>query len=236
MNHLVPEQMFSTETDKAQGISAVKALAIASQQGQKIWTINQSNLDLALSRINLGADAENDIRNAVYAGKIATAHEARINFNGWIGEGYILMDPNTGAGGYMISGGGNGSETNIPQSSGLSFFDAMQWVTVLVAVVDTLKVLLSGFKYGGPFALISGYFNVISSIISFNKACGDPYASALMGFAATAMFLLGVLLTVVSGGAALFGPMGFIVSIGIAIMMHVVGLHLSESISNGCRE
>ncbi|WP_151032737.1 hypothetical protein [Cellvibrio sp. KY-GH-1] len=109
MNHLVPEQMFSTETEKAQGISAVKALAIASQQGQKIWTITQSNLDLALSRINLGADAENDIRNAVYAGKIATAHEARINFNGWVGEGYTLIDPNTGAGGYMISGGGNGA-------------------------------------------------------------------------------------------------------------------------------
>ncbi len=74
MNHLVPEQMFSTETEKAQGISAVKALAIASQQGQKIWTITNDNLNLALSRINLGADAENDIRNAVNAGKIATAH------------------------------------------------------------------------------------------------------------------------------------------------------------------
>src|SRR5690606_33203244 len=76
MEHLVPEQMFSTDTDKAQGISAVKALAIASQQGQKIWTINKTNVSLALSRINLGADAEADIRNAVNAGKIATAHEA----------------------------------------------------------------------------------------------------------------------------------------------------------------
>jgi hypothetical protein len=46
MNHLVPEQMFSTETEKAQGISAVKALAIASQQGQKIWTITPDNLEL----------------------------------------------------------------------------------------------------------------------------------------------------------------------------------------------
>lgn len=102
--------MFSTEENRAQGISAVKALALASQQGQKIWTINQSNVNLALSRINLGADAENDIRNAVNAGKIATAHETRINFNGWVGEGYTLIDPQTGAGGYIISGGGNGGE------------------------------------------------------------------------------------------------------------------------------
>ncbi len=110
MEHLVPEQMFSTETEKAQGISAVKALAIASQQGQKIWTIDKTNLELALSKITISADAKTDIRNAVNAGKVVTAHEAQINFNGWVGEGYTLIDPNTGAGGYIISGGGNGGE------------------------------------------------------------------------------------------------------------------------------
>src|SRR5690606_16955221 len=93
MEHLVPEQIFSTEESQAQGISAVKALGIASQQGQKIWAIDKNNVSL-----NLGAEAETDIRNAVNAGKIATAHETRINFNGWVGEGYILLDPNSGAG------------------------------------------------------------------------------------------------------------------------------------------
>jgi hypothetical protein len=114
MEHLIPEQMFSTEAEKAQGISAVKALAIASQQGQKIWTIDQNNVELALSRMTLGIEAENDIRNAVNAGKIATAHENRINFNGWVGEGYTLIDPRTGAGAYMIAGGGNGGELKAP--------------------------------------------------------------------------------------------------------------------------
>lgn len=61
-----------------------------------------------MSKINLGDEAEADIRNAVNAGKRATAHENRINFNGWVGEGYTLIDPQTGAGAYMISGGGNG--------------------------------------------------------------------------------------------------------------------------------
>lgn len=32
-------------------------------------------------------NAENDIRNAVNAGKIGIAHEARLNVNGWVGEG-----------------------------------------------------------------------------------------------------------------------------------------------------
>lgn len=109
--HSIPEDMFSTSQYRAQGISAVKALALASQQGQKIWTIDQTNVDLALARINLSVEAESDIRNAVYAGKTATTHESRINFNGWIGEGYTLIDKNTGAGAYMISGGGNGGQT-----------------------------------------------------------------------------------------------------------------------------
>jgi hypothetical protein len=52
------------------------------------------------------ADAEMDIRNAVNANKIVTAHETQINFNGWIGEGYTMIDPQTGAGAYMIAGGG----------------------------------------------------------------------------------------------------------------------------------
>ncbi len=124
--------MFSTAENKAQGISAVKALAIASAEGhkttgklfctanaarrekcmdalnEKIFTITQSNLELALSKITISSESENDIRNAVNAGKVVTAHEHRINFNGWIGEGYTVIDPQTGAGGYLIAGGGNG--------------------------------------------------------------------------------------------------------------------------------
>ena len=134
MEHVVPEQMFSTETIKAHGISAVKALAIASQQGQKIWVIDKSNVGLALSKINLGADAENDIRNAVNAGKIATAHETRLNFNGWIGEGYTLIDPKTGAGAYMIAGGGNGGFLDYIGDNANNFALALGIAAVLAAL------------------------------------------------------------------------------------------------------
>ena len=109
MEHLVPEQMFSTPEGQAEGISAVKAIALAAAQGQKIWTITRDNLDAALSAINLHADSETEIRNGVNAGNVVTAHEQSINFNGWVGEGYIIIDPTTGAGAYKIAGGGNGA-------------------------------------------------------------------------------------------------------------------------------
>ncbi len=108
MEHLVPEQMFSTAENPAQGISAVKALAIASAEGQRIWTIDQNNLNTALAAINLDTDIENEIRSAVNSGKVATAHEAPVAFSGTTVTGYLLIDPATGAGAYKISGGANG--------------------------------------------------------------------------------------------------------------------------------
>ncbi|WP_084128277.1 transglutaminase-like domain-containing protein [Cellvibrio mixtus] len=188
MEHHVPEQMFSSTTEKAQGISAVKALTIASQQGQKIWTINNANLNLALSRINLGVEAENDIRNAVNEGKIATTHENRINFNGWIGEGYTLIDPNTGAGAYMISGGGNGSETiesDISKRLGWSQYQNVGSSVAVNMVMVGMSVTLS----------------LISNVIQcYQEEIKEIALFALVVIAAVA---LGVLLTGGAGAVAI---------------------------------
>jgi len=100
--HLVPKNLLSIEGRPAHGISAVKALSIASAEGQKIWTIDASNLDNVLGKINLGSDIEQEIRHSVLAGNIATTHESVINYNGWIGAGYLLIDPDIGAGAYKI--------------------------------------------------------------------------------------------------------------------------------------
>jgi len=40
-----------------------------------------------------------------------TTHQADITLNGWTGSGYVILDPETGAGAYKISGGSNGSFT-----------------------------------------------------------------------------------------------------------------------------
>jgi len=80
-------------------------LALASAQGQRIWTITQDNLYDALSSINLGVEIENEIRNAVLAGKVATAHEQPLAFGSGQSVGYTLIDPTTGAGAYLIAGG-----------------------------------------------------------------------------------------------------------------------------------
>jgi len=125
MEHLVPEQMFSTDDAPAQGISAVKAISIANTQGQKIWTIDSSNINIALNEINLASTVEQEIRNSVNAGKVVTTHEQRLSINGWVGEGYIIIDPATGAGAYKIAGGNNGGWLLAVVSGLLSFFETL---------------------------------------------------------------------------------------------------------------
>ena len=88
--------------DCQQAISAVKAIAIAEQQGQKVYTINQQNRATALPKLTIGGDVGDEIRNAINAGKEVTFHEGAINAYGWTGSGYSIIDPDTGVGSYLI--------------------------------------------------------------------------------------------------------------------------------------
>jgi len=164
MEHLVPEQMFSTEEAPAYGISAVKAIALAAQEGQKIFTITQANLDTALSQISLEAEVEQEIRSAVYAGHIVTTHEALVDFYGSLAAGYIIEDPVAGAAAYKISGGGNGGEL---------IFDCG-------VVCNVLKRLLG---------VVSGFASIVATIEHYLKALDS---SMLSVFRNSAKFLNGV--------------------------------------------
>ncbi len=109
LEHSVSEQLFSTPDNPAQGISAVKALQIANDQGIPIYMINQTNIDAILPQLQVDSDVKADIQNAVNAGKEVTVSKTNITVDGWTGCGYIIIDPLTGAGAYMISGGMNGA-------------------------------------------------------------------------------------------------------------------------------
>ena len=125
MEHAVPEQFwvdksqcrYTDETgtiknpakaDCAQAVSAVKAIAIAQVEGQRIYTINQSNAATALAKLPVGGTVGQEIQSAIQAGKEVTVHERGINAHGFSGYGYIITDPDTGGGAYLIEGKGNG--------------------------------------------------------------------------------------------------------------------------------
>jgi len=100
LEHGIFEQIYGGE-----GISAVKALSIANSQGIPIYQITSANLNTVLPQLALSLSVKTDIVNAVNAGKVVTVSQREIRFNGWNGVGYTVIDPTTGAGGYIISGG-----------------------------------------------------------------------------------------------------------------------------------
>ncbi|TDQ45043.1 hypothetical protein EV696_1211 [Permianibacter aggregans] len=157
--HLVPEQLFSTNEQQAEGVSAVKAIAIANGQGQRIYTINQSNLETALSHITLDIDTENDIRAAVESGKQVTTHQNPITYHGWTGAGYIITDTESGAGAYKISGGADGAVLII---LGLAMF----FLSFYVLAASSSALLLSPQFIVAFIALESAAFSLISCGIS----------------------------------------------------------------------
>jgi hypothetical protein len=109
LEHGVPQQLWSSPDDPVEAISAVKALRIANEQGIATYTIDQSNVDAVLPQLQIDSLAKTDIQNAINMGKVVTVSKENIDFNGWIGCGYIILDPDTGAGAYMISEGLSGA-------------------------------------------------------------------------------------------------------------------------------
>lgn len=116
--HAVPEAMFKNpdlamnDPAQPQGVSAVKTLAIAAAQGQKIYTLNQSNQALhgmILQSLQVDQDVKSEIANALAAGREVTVHDKDVTINGWTGSGYIILDnSDSGGGAYKIAGGSNG--------------------------------------------------------------------------------------------------------------------------------
>lgn len=98
-----------TSADCPKAVSAITAITIAHSQGQKLYTIDSSNAATALSKLPVTGAVGNEIRVAIQSGMEITVHEKPITESGWTGYGYIITDPDTGGGGYLIEGGGNGA-------------------------------------------------------------------------------------------------------------------------------
>ncbi len=108
LEHAIPEQMFVTPDNPGEAISAVKALAKATQQGQRIYRITPENQSSTLPNIHHNQLVMDEIRAALAVGKEVTTHTDAVSVPGWTGAGYIIMNPATGIGAYKIGGGMNG--------------------------------------------------------------------------------------------------------------------------------
>jgi transglutaminase-like putative cysteine protease len=108
LEHTVPEQLFARDDAPGEGVSAVRALEKALAAGQRVYHIDVSNQADALRNIRQNALAMAEIRSALAVGREVIVHTDPIAVPGWKGAGYIIFDPQTGAGAWKITGGANG--------------------------------------------------------------------------------------------------------------------------------
>jgi hypothetical protein len=106
---------------RKQAISAVKALEIAKTEGIPLYLIDFGNIGAILPLLQVSQDVKDEIVNSVSAGKNVKISERNVQQDTWEGVGYIIRDPETGAGAYKISGGIAGGEMNYPLYGNILF-------------------------------------------------------------------------------------------------------------------
>ena len=113
--HLITEKLFTdtNNPNRLQAISAVKAIAIAASHGQRIYTLSQDNQSQhasIIASLAINIDVKREISDALAVGREVIVHHEKISAFGFTGVGYIIVDPDTGAGAYKISTGANGAK------------------------------------------------------------------------------------------------------------------------------
>lgn len=213
MEHAVPEESWidkkecrytdsnsniqnPTLTSCAQGISAIKAIAIAQADGQRIYTITPQNAATALPNLPIGGSVGVEIRSAIQAGKQVTVHERAISAHGWMGYGYIVTDPETGAGAYIIEGGGNGGFLDFWENNGTSIGIVLFMLSLIALAYPPATILLVLFRC---FLLFSTFMNILVIKLKV-KDNGCPNGMSALGVSLeVAAFVIGF------GGVVGFG-------------------------------
>ncbi len=90
------------------GLSAMQLIALSSRQAIPIYTITGETINTILPRLAISSEVKSDIQNAINAGKVAIVPEQEITVGNYAGIGYVIQDPETGEGAYLIDGGLNG--------------------------------------------------------------------------------------------------------------------------------
>lgn len=88
-----------------ESVAAISILTKAREQGLEILELHRDNIDKETDRLEGSPELIKDIRAAVAAGNLVIIPEKDIRMGEWQGTGYMVIDPESGAGSYMIHGG-----------------------------------------------------------------------------------------------------------------------------------
>ncbi|MDX8376919.1 MAG: hypothetical protein R8L53_02725, partial [Mariprofundales bacterium] len=206
LEHTVPEQMFSTATQKAEAVSTVKLLNIAAQQGMPILHITPANKSTTIPALQLAPEVIAEIQAAIAVGKEVITHQSNITAFGWTGAGYAIFDPVTGDGAWRISGGGNGA--------------AFALGTTAMALIIIIAIAMIAVNASGGLAVISAFGSsaaavpaIITMLVSIIAIISIVALLATMGGASTwNCFFGGMFATIAIAGVTFGGQIPLLIS------------------------
>ncbi|PTT79421.1 transglutaminase [Pelomonas sp. HMWF004] len=162
----------------ARGVSAMQALAVAGQSGQRIYTVTPEKYSTNPSVVNqLSAHSSltlQKVRSYLDAGYEVTIHQSPVAIDGWVGTGFVAIDPSTGAGGYLIEGGSNGGWLPYVMGAMLSF--AAVPVFMLLAGTGIGALIVGGalLIYG-----MTAYIGAINKILATTNLTEDQRSGSI---------------------------------------------------------
>lgn len=229
-------------------ISSVTAFDLANANGQRLYRIDQNNLDSALAAINADRGVQQDIRNAVNAGFFALIHNEPIQNEAFSGSGYMLLDPDTGSGAYRISGGRNGGSTaapvgvypipEIPATPIMGLFLGMAASTANAGLATSTAGMMTGVAIplvASPAAIALVIVAIVLAVliaISFVDSIDQKYPRTriqLRKYTDKAGFIFSMTQEFIRASAdGTFGPGVYLASLDIDRELNEVGCPMSE--------
>jgi hypothetical protein len=97
--HAIFEQLYGVPS-----VSTERLLTLANSQGVRIFTIDGTNIAQILPQLDTFAIVKENIVESINAGLVAVVPQRNLQFNDWLGMGWIVLDPATGSAGFLIAG------------------------------------------------------------------------------------------------------------------------------------
>lgn len=93
-------------------VSTMSIFEQAEKEGTALVTLTKKNYNETISGVSADRDTLAEVEQAVEQGYTVILPEKETVLNDWKGTGYLILNPETGAGAYRISGGLSGGSTS----------------------------------------------------------------------------------------------------------------------------
>lgn len=191
----------------ASGVSSMHLLSHAAKNNIPVYSIKKSNINSILPKLSLSAETINDIRSAVAAGKTVVTSQKEMQKGNWKGVGYIVQDEQTGAAGYLISGGraGGGNEGPCADTWVCSFV-----LGILMIVAGAFFPALTAFLVAA--GVIAALVDLMGIMGTINNSSANDNAKDMARGLAYMLFAIAAAITVLG---IWFGALAPFVAIAI---------------------